>query len=404
MSADMKKIALGVTSSISIYKACEVLRGFQKKGLAVQVIMTANAAKLITPRLFSALSGNAAAVDLFGDEPADRISHIALAEEISLLVIAPATANIIAKLAGGVADDFLSTFYLAARCPVLIAPAMNEAMYLHPQTQANILKLQAAGVEFVLPEKGYLACRDEGWGRLVAPEKIVEHGLALLRKSESLKSRTVLVTAGPTREPVDPVRFLSNRSSGKMGYALAAEARRRGARVILVSGATALLPPFGVELRSVETAADMSREVKAGFPQADVLIMAAAVADFRPAEPAPQKIKKKEAPSTLKLVPTEDILASLSRRSEGRAKKVIVGFAAETADVSAGAARKLREKKLDLIVANDVSREGIGFDSDFNQVVIIDRKGGTLESPPASKREISRLVLDRIEDLLGGKR
>jgi phosphopantothenoylcysteine decarboxylase/phosphopantothenate--cysteine ligase len=403
MSADMKKIALGVTSSISIYKACEVLRGFQKKGLDVQVIMTANAAKLITPRLFSALSGNAAAVDLFGDEPADRISHIALAEEISLLVIAPATANIIAKLAGGVADDFLSTFYLAARFPVLIAPAMNEAMYLHPQTQANILKLQAAGVEFVLPEKGYLACRDEGWGRLVAPEKIVEHGLALLRKSESLKSRTVLVTAGPTREPVDPVRFLSNRSSGKMGYALAAEARRRGARVILVSGPASLLPPFGVELRSVETAADMSREVKAGFPQADVLIMAAAVADFRPVEPAPQKIKKKEAPSTLKLVPTEDILASLSR-FEGRTKKIIVGFAAETADVTAGAARKLREKRLDLIVANDVSREGIGFDSDFNQVVIMDRKGGTFQSPPASKREISRLVLDRVEDLLGGKK
>jgi phosphopantothenoylcysteine decarboxylase / phosphopantothenate---cysteine ligase len=403
MSADMKKIALGVTSSISIYKACEILRGFQKKGFDVQVIMTPNAARLVSPRLFSALSGNPAAVDLFGDEPADRISHIALAEEISLLVIAPATANIIAKLAGGVADDFLSTFCLAARCPVVIAPAMNEAMYLHPQTQANILKLQTAGIEFVLPDKGYLACRDEGWGRLVAPEKIVEHGLALLQKSESLKSRTVLVTAGPTREPVDPVRFLSNRSSGKMGYALAAEARRRGARVVLVSGPTALLPPFGVELRSVETAADMSREVKKIFPRADVLIMAAAVADFRPARPAPQKIKKKESPSALRIVPTEDILASLSR-AEGRAGKVVVGFAAETADLTAGAARKLREKKLDLIVANDVSREGIGFDSDINQVVIIDRKGDVFESPPAGKGEISRLVLERVEDLLGRKK
>ena len=403
MKTAMKKVALGVTSSISIYKACEVLRGFQKKGLDVQVIMTPNAAKLISPRLFSALSGNRAAVDLFGDEYADRISHIAWADEISLLVIAPATANIIAKLAGGVADDFLSTFYLAVRCPVVIAPAMNEAMYLHPQTQANILKLQAAGVEFVLPEKGYLACKDEGWGRLVAPEKIVEHGLALLQKGESLKSRTVLVTAGPTREPIDPVRFLSNRSSGKMGFALAGEARRRGARVILVSGPTSLLPPFGVEFRPVETAADMSREVKKNLPRADILIMAAAVADFRPAEPSPQKIKKKEAPPALELAPTEDILVSLGRAA-GRAKKVVVGFAAETTDITAGAARKLREKKLDLIVANDVSREGIGFDSDFNQVVIIDKKGVVFESPPASKREISRLVMDRVEVLLGGKK
>jgi phosphopantothenoylcysteine decarboxylase/phosphopantothenate--cysteine ligase len=398
----MKKIALGITSSISIYKACEVLRGFQKKGFDVQVIMTPNAAQLISPRLFSALSGNKAAVDLFGDEQ-DRISHIALAGEISLLVIAPATANIIAKLAGGIADDFLSTLYLAARSPVVIAPAMNEAMYLHPRTQANILRLQSAGVEFVLPEKGYLACKDEGWGRLVAPEKIVEHGLALLQKSESLKSRTVLVTAGPTREPIDPVRFLSNRSSGKMGYALAGEARRRGARVILVSGPTSLLSPFGVEFRPVETAADMSREIKNLFPRTDILIMAAAVADFRPAAPSAQKIKKKEAPPALELTPTEDILASLGRAA-GRAKKVVVGFAAETTDIAAGAARKLREKKLDLIVANDVSRPGIGFDSDFNQVVIIDRKGVVFESPTAGKREISRLIMDRVEVLLGGKK
>jgi phosphopantothenoylcysteine decarboxylase/phosphopantothenate--cysteine ligase len=398
----MKKIALGVTSSISIYKACEVLRGFQKEDYDVQVIMTANAAKLVSPRLFSALSGNKTLTDLFTDE-GDRINHIALAEEISLLVIAPATANIIAKLAGGVADDFLTTFYLAVRSPVLIAPAMNEAMYLHPQTQANIRGLQSAGVEFVLPEKGYLACRDEGWGRLVAPDKIVERGLALLRKSESLNSRTVLVTAGPTREPIDPVRFLSNRSSGKMGFALAGEARRRGARVILVSGPTSLLPPFGVEFRSVETAAEMSREVKSLLPETDILIMAAAVADFRPAAPSAQKIKKKEAPPALALAPTEDILASLGR-SAGRAGKIIVGFAAETTDIATAAAKKLREKKLDLIVANDVSRPGIGFDSDLNQVAIIDRKGTVFESPTAGKTEISRLILDRVEVLLGGKK
>jgi phosphopantothenoylcysteine decarboxylase/phosphopantothenate--cysteine ligase len=399
----MKKIALGVTSSISIYKACEVLRGFQKKGIDVQVIMTPNAAKLISPRLFSALSGKKTAVDLFEDAGSDRIAHISLAEEILLLVIAPATANLIAKLANGVADDFLSTLYLAVRCPVLVAPAMNEAMYLHPQTQANILRLKAAGVEFILPEKGYLACKEEGWGRLVAPETIVEHGLTLLEKGESLKARTVLVTAGPTREPLDPVRFLSNRSSGKMGYALAAEALQRGARVILVSGPTSFYPPLGVELRPVETAADMAREVKKNFSRADVLIMAAAVADFRPADRSEQKIKKREAPPDLKLVPTEDILASLGGAG-GRSKKVIVGFAAETGDVTANASRKLREKKLDLIVANDVSREGIGFDSDFNQVVIIDRKGAIVESPKASKREISRLVIDQVEVLLGRKR
>jgi len=399
----MKKIVLGVTSSVSIYKACEVLRGFQKKGIDVQVIMTSNAAKLISPRLFSALSGKKTAVDLFDDEASGRIVHISLAEEISLLVIAPATANIIAKMAGGVADDFLSTFYLAVRCPVLVAPAMNEAMFIHPQTQANIDRLQASGVEFVLPEKGYLACKEEGWGRLASPETIIDHGLILLAKGESLKGRTALVTAGPTREPIDPVRFLSNRSSGKMGYALAGEALRRGARVILVSGPTSLYPPLGVELRPVETAAEMAREVKKNLVRADIVIMAAAVADFRPSELSGQKIKKKEAPSALGLAPTEDILVSLSRTA-GRTKKIIVGFAAETADVAANASKKLREKKLDLIVANDVSREGIGFDSDFNRVTILDRKGVAVESPTASKREISRLIMDRIEVLLGGKK
>ena len=397
----MKKIALGVSSSISIYKACEVLRGFQKHGLDVQVIMTPNAAKLISPHLFSALSGHKAAVNLFAEDSPERIVHISLAEEVALLVVAPATANVIAKLAGGVADDFLSTFYLAVRCPVLVAPAMNEAMYVHPQTQANIVNLQSAGVEFILPEKGYLACKEEGWGRLVAPEKIVEMGLALLGKSESLKGRTVLVTAGPTREPLDPVRFLSNRSSGKMGYALAAEALRRGARVILVSGPGSLIPPLGAEVRYVETAADMAREVKKSFPQADVLIMAAAVADFRPAERSGQKVKKKDMPSTLEIVPTEDILTALGRPGGERSKKVIVGFAAETMDVNANALKKLREKKLDLIIANDVSRKGLGFDADLNQVVMIDKKRPAVESPVASKREISRLILDRVEVLVG---
>jgi phosphopantothenoylcysteine decarboxylase/phosphopantothenate--cysteine ligase len=399
----MKKIVLGVSSSISIYKSCEILRGFQKKDVDVQVIMTPNAAKLISPRLFSALSGHKTAVELFGEDAPDRVAHISLAEEISLLIIAPATANIIAKLAGGVADDFLSTFYLAVRCPVLIAPAMNVAMYLHPQTQANIRRLQAAGVEFVLPEKGYLACKDEGWGRLAAPEKLVEQGLNLLRRSESLKGRTVLVTAGPTRESIDPVRFLSNRSSGKMGYALAAEALLRSARVVLISGPTSLYPPLGAQFMAVETAAEMAEEVKKNVAAADVLVMAAAVADFRPAERSREKIKKRTASRALELVPTEDILSGLGRLA-GRSKKVLVGFAAETEDLKANALRKLKEKNLDLVVANDVSREGIGFDSDFNQVLIVGRKGAAFVSPAASKRKISRIIMDRVEGLLDRKK
>jgi phosphopantothenoylcysteine decarboxylase/phosphopantothenate--cysteine ligase len=399
----MKKIALGVTSSISIYKACEILRGFQNKDVQVQVVMTRNAARLISPRLFSSLSGRTAIVELFGDEDTDRIAHISLAEDISLLVVAPATANIIAKFASGVADDFLSTFYLAVRRPVLIAPAMNQAMYLHPQTQANIRGLRSAGVEFILPERGYLACREEGWGRLAPVEAIVDRGVQLLDKCESLKGRRILVTAGPTREPLDPVRFLSNRSSGKMGYELAAEAAWRGADVFLVSGPTALDPPFGVERTMVETAAEMHAEVEAKFPRADAVIMAAAVSDFRPALMAGQKIKKAKAPRKINLVRTEDILEILSR-SRSRKRKVIVGFAAETENIIDNARRKLEEKKLDLIAANDVSGEGSGFESDFNQVTLIDSAGVILETGKLSKREVSRVILDQVEVLLGQKK
>jgi len=313
--------------------------------------------------------------------------------------VAPATANLIAKFASGIADDFLTTLYLAARCPVLVAPAMNAAMYLHPRTQENIRKLRAAGVEFVLPEKGYLACRDEGWGRLAAPESIVQRGLALLEKGESLKGKTFLITAGPTREPLDPVRYISNRSSGKMGFALAAEALARGARVVLVSGPTALFPPYGAETISVETAAGMLDEVRKNSGPADVVIMAAAVADFRPAAPTARKIKKREVPPRLELAPTEDILASLNREPS-RKGKLLVGFAAETEDVEANARRKLEEKGLDLIVANDVSRPGIGIDAEENQVVMIDRRGRAAATETLSKREIAGVILDKVEELL----
>jgi len=396
----MAKIALGVCSSISIYKACEILRSFQKKDFELQVIMTKNATHLVSPLLFSSLSGQKTIVDLFEDDTSWTIAHISLAKEISLLLVAPATANIIGKFASGVADDFLSTFFVTVECPVLIAPAMNEAMYLHAQSQTNIQKLKAQGVEFVEPEKGYLACKEEGWGRLAQPEKIVEEGLRLIQRSMSLRGKTVLVTAGPTREFLDPVRFLSNRSSGKMGYELAKEALSRGAEVILVSGPTSLIPPSKAKFRKVETAQEMEEEVLKNFPLSDIVVMAAAVSDFCFAEVSTEKIKKQKPMEKVELVRTPDILEKLGKQKKG---KILVGFAAETEDLLANASKKIKEKNLDLIVANDVREEGIGFDSDFNKVTIIDSKGKVDQTEKMSKREISRIILDKIEVLLGEK-
>lgn len=394
----MAKITLGVCSSVSLYKACEIIRGFQKEKFQVQVILTKNASRLISPLLFSALSGQKAIVDLFDEEYSDEIPHVDLAKETSLLLVAPATANMIGKFASGVADDFLSTFYTASNCHVLIAPSMNEAMYLHRQTQENIQKLRAMGVRFVEPEKGYLACKDIGWGRLAAPEKIVEEGLRLIKKSASLKGKTVLVTAGPTREFLDPVRFLTNRSSGKMGYELAEEALRRGAEVILISGPTHIFPPPEAKLKKVRTAQEMEKEVVAHFGQADVVIMAAAISDFRFAETSSQKIKKEKLEKKIDVVPTEDILQKLSSK---KGAKIIVGFAAETEDVVNNALKKMKKKGLDLIVANNVLDEGIGFESDFNQVSLIFPDGKTIHTEKKSKLEISQIILDRVEDILG---
>jgi len=395
----MAKITLGVCSSVSLYKACEMIRGFQKEKFQVQVILTKNASRLISPLLFSALSGQKALVDPFDEEYQDEIPHVELAKETSLLLVAPATANMIGKFASGVADDFLSTFYTASSCPVLIAPSMNEAMYLHRQTQENIKKLRAMGVRFVEPAKGYLACKDIGWGRLAVPEKIVEEGLRLIKKSASLKGKTVLVTAGPTREFLDPVRFLTNRSSGKMGYELAEEALRRGAEVILISGPTHIFPPPEVKLKKVQTAQEMEKEVVARFGQADVVIMAAAISDFRFAETSSQKIKKEKLEKKIDVVPTEDVLQKLSSK---KGAKIIVGFAAETEDVVNNALKKMKKKSLDLIVANNVLDEGIGFESDFNQVSLIFPDGKTIHTEKKSKIEISQIILDRVEDILGG--
>lgn len=396
----MKKIALGVSSSIGLYKACEVVRGFQKNGYQVQVIMTRNATRLIAPALFGALTGLDAIVDLFDSAAARDVGHIALAREIELLCIAPATANVIGKLAGGVADDFLSTFFLAVRSPVVIAPAMNEAMFLHDQTQANIARLRSLGVEFVEPDKGYLACGDLGWGRLADPDKIVRESLSLVAASRSLEGRTVLVTAGPTREFLDAVRFLSNPSSGKMGYELAREARRRGADVTLVSGPTSLLPPAGVTVHRVVSAAEMEDRVLESFPKSDIVIMAAAVSDFRFRRVREGKLKKRTVGSSLAIERTPDILARLGRE---KTKQFLVGFAAETGELVGNAREKMAAKGADLMVANSV-REGRGFAADDNEVRIIPRRGKVTASGRRSKREIARMIFDRVEEALEKER
>jgi len=391
---------LGVCSSISIYKSCEIIRIFQKKGFQIQVVMTVNAARLISPVLFRAITGNDIFIDLFSEEASEKIPHIALTKEISLLLIAPATANMVGKLAAGVADDFLSTLYTAVKCPVLIAPAMNEGMYLHRQTQENIRKLKVFGVKFVEPEKGYLACKDKGWGRLASPEIIVEEGLKLLKRSRSLKSKTVLITAGSTREFLDPVRFLSNRSSGKMGYEIAEEALRRGAEVILISGPGSLIPPLGAEFIRIQTADEMEEKVVKHFDKVDIVIMAAAVSDFKFAERASQKIKKQSLLNEVKLTRTRDILEKLGKR---KGNKILIGFAAETENIADNARKKMKQKNLDLIVTNDVSKEDIGFESDFNQVGIIFPNGRTIHTEKKSKFEISQIILDEIEGIIGNK-
>lgn len=396
----MEKVVLGICSSISVYKSCEIIRGFQKEGYSVQAIMTKNSTFLIQPFLISALTENTVHVDPFESKTSEHISHISLAKEAVLFVVAPATANMIGKMASGIADDFLSTFYMAVTCPVLIAPAMNEAMYLHTQTQMNIKKLESLGAHFVEPDRGYLACGDEGWGRLSAPEKIVAEGLNLMKRSQSLAGQNVLVTAGPTREFLDPVRFLSNRSSGKMGYAIAEEALKRGARVTLISGPTHISPPQGAELIMVQTTDEMAQQAFAHYKDATIVVMAAAVSDITFKDVTPQKIKKKGTTQDVKLVQTQDILRKLG---EKKGNRILIGFAAETENVQAHAFQKIEDKNLDFIVANNVADPTIGFESDYNQVIFVDPDGQMNETDRMSKRDIGRLIWDRVEDLLGQK-
>ena len=394
------KVALGVTGGIAAYKAAEIVRLLQDRGVRVQVIMTRAAQEFVTPLTFAALSGEKVVTGMFSPgeqhEPNidSAIEHIAVAQSIDALVVAPATADVLAHFAQGIASDFLTTLYLATTAPVVVAPAMNVNMWNHPATQANLDILRKRGVKIVEPGVGYLACGMTGSGRLAENDAIVAATLTALGCSQDLSGETVLITAGPTREKIDPVRYLTNRSSGRMGYALAEAALRRGARVLLVSGPTSITPPGAAELTRVESVEEMRDAVLALLPQASIVIKTAAVSDYRPKVTALQKIKHK-GPLNLELEATPDILKEIALRKQSQ---IIIGFAAETNNVLENARQKLVSKNLDAIVVNDVSREGVGFDSDRNAVTIISRDE-VVEVPETTKWEVAQRVIDQIVHL-----
>jgi phosphopantothenoylcysteine decarboxylase/phosphopantothenate--cysteine ligase len=395
-----KRIVLGVTGGIAAYKAVELLRLFVKAGARVQVIMTVAAQEFVTPLTFQTLSGTPVHTGLFNLLQEMEIGHITLADRADLLVIAPATANVIGKISCGIADDLLTTTVMATRAPVLFAPAMNVNMWENPLYRQNEEKLKGLGYHFLEPASGFLACGWEGQGKLPEPGAIFQECVRLLTPQD-LADETVLVTAGPTREELDPIRYLSNRSSGKMGYAIARAACNRGAKVILVSGPTALTPPCGVEFLGVTSAAQMREAVLGRAGEATVIVKAAAVADYRPSVRAPQKIKKEgSGEMTLVLEKTPDILAELG---EIKGERYLVGFAAETADLLANAGKKLKTKKLDLIVANDVTEDGAGFDVDTNIVRFLFADGTVQELPRMSKDAVAGRLLDVIAARRGGR-
>jgi len=395
----MALIALGVTGGIGAYKAVEVARGLQKRGHDVVTVMTRSARRFVGELTFEAITRRPVITDQFSRGMNAEIEHIALATDMALLLVAPATANVIGKFANGIADDFLSSLYLATRAPVLMAPAMNTNMLEHDAVRRNMAALSARGVRFVDPGQGYLACGWIGKGRLAEPEEIVEAAGLVLQPRGSLLGRLVVVTAGPTYEDIDAVRYVGNRSSGKMGYAIAAEAARRGARVVLVSGPSHLAPPPGVELVRVRSAREMQAAVQQHAADSDIVVMAAAVSDYTPDRgPAAGKIEKTDAPLELRLVRTPDILTELgrSRGAAGKPVPVLVGFAAESGDPVPRGRDKLLRKQADFIVANDISRDDAGFEADANAVTIISKDG---EEPVAlaPKTEIAARILDRAE-------
>ena len=398
------RITLGVTGGVAAYKSAELVRRLQDEGHTVQVVMTRAAREFITPLTFAALSGQKVITDLFtnsdgGDANLESaIEHIAVAQRTDLLLVAPATADILGKFARGLADDFLSALYLASTAPVVLAPAMNVNMWQHPATQENLATLRKRGVRIVEPGEGYLACGMTGPGRLAAQEEILKAVRELVQAQQDLSGEIVLVTAGPTCEDLDPVRFLSNRSSGKMGYAVAHAAARRGAKVILVSGPTTLETPEGVERVDVRTAEQMLRAVEARFATSTIAVFAAAVADYRPAEAASAKIKRAKEALTIRLEPNPDILATVAKN---KGERVVVGFAAETDHVAQNARKKLTQKNADIMVANDVSAEGAGFDVDTNIVTFFSRDGRDLPLPRLTKAEVAQRILDEVLQLRG---
>jgi len=393
------KVALGVSGGIAAYKAAEIVRLLQDREIRVQVIMTQAAQEFVRPLTFAALSGEKVITGMFEAGNAEpnidsAVEHIAVAQSIDALVVAPATSDILAKFAQGIASDFLTTLYLATTAPVIVAPAMNVNMWNHPATQANLEILRKRGVKIVEPDSGYLACGMIGPGRLAANESIVAAVMQALGASQDFAGETVLITAGPTREKIDPVRYITNRSSGRMGYALAEAALRRGARVLLVTGPTSIVPPNAAEVTRIETADQMRAAVLQLFLQATIVIKTAAVSDYRPKAAAIQKLKR-SGPMSLELEPTSDILAELSAK---KSTQLIIGFAAETENVLENARKKLAKKSLDAIVVNDVSHDGVGFDSDRNAVTIL-TQDEVLEVPETTKWEVAQRVLDQIVKL-----
>jgi len=393
------RITLGVTGGVAAYKAAELVRRLQQEGHSVCVVMTRAAREFVTPLTFAALSGQKVITDLFADSSGgganleSAIEHIAVAQRTDLLLVAPATADIIAKFARGVADDFLTTLYLACTAPVVIAPAMNVNMWNHAATRENVGTLRARGVKIVEPDEGYLACGMTGPGRLAGLEDILGEVHEVTKVQRDLEGETVLVSAGPTCEDLDPVRYISNRSSGKMGYAVAEAAAKRGAKVTLISGPVLLETPAGVERVDVRTAEEMHRAVGDRFSAASIAILAAAVSDYRPAELRAEKIKKGNAPLAISLEPTTDILAEVAKH---KGQRIVVGFAAETDHVAENARKKLVSKNADLIVANDVTAEGAGFDYDTNVVTLFSRDGRDLALPKMPKSEVAQRVLDEV--------
>jgi phosphopantothenoylcysteine decarboxylase/phosphopantothenate--cysteine ligase len=390
-----KTIVLGITGGIAAYKAADLASKLTQAGAKVETVMTEAATKMITPLTLRNLTHRPVVTDMFETASEYSVEHIALAEAADAVIIAPATANTISKLAAGIADNLLGCIVLATGAPVIVAPAMNDVMYRNAVTQENISKLKARGFAIIEPEYGRLASGKTGKGRLPETSKLIEAIERALGQKKDLEGKRIVVTAGGTREPIDPVRHIGNRSSGKMGYALAEAARERGAEVMLISANVSLEEPGGMEIMKVRTAAEMKKAVTGAVRKADVLLMAAAVADYQPQKAAGAKIKKESKQDlTLKLVKTPDILSAV------KGNFVKVGFAAESEDLIAGAKRKLKQKNLDIVVANDITAPDSGFDVDTNRVVIIDKKGKTEELPLMSKREVADRVLDRVKKLL----